>query len=76
MSPMSPMGSGSSTLLSDCNADSRIKVARVKHKQSTQEMLGRAFEAFIDLCETQMLDGNVFWSDFRQVSSVLIAIES
>ena len=58
MSQMSPMGSGSSTLVSDCNADCRIKVARVKHKQSTQEMLGRAFEAIVDLCETQMLDGN------------------
>jgi len=33
-------------ILLDCEAErKRIKVARVKHKQSTQEMLGRAFEA-------------------------------
>ncbi|CAE7770244.1 pph-5 [Symbiodinium sp. CCMP2456] len=33
-------------ILRDCEAErKRIKVARVKHRQSTQEMLGRAFEA-------------------------------
>eukprot|EP00440_Ansanella_granifera_P013355 gb/GFBE01014513.1/.p1 GENE.gb/GFBE01014513.1/~~gb/GFBE01014513.1/.p1 ORF type:complete len:485 (+),score=158.53 gb/GFBE01014513.1/:1-1455(+) len=33
-------------ILRDCEAErKRIKVARVKHKQSTQEMLGKAFEA-------------------------------
>lgn len=33
-------------ILQDCEAErKRIKIARVKHKQSTQDMLGRAFEA-------------------------------
>ncbi|CAJ1377643.1 unnamed protein product [Effrenium voratum] len=33
-------------ILRDCEAErKRIKVARVKHKQSTQDMLGRAFQA-------------------------------
>ncbi|CAE7257381.1 pph-5 [Symbiodinium natans] len=33
-------------ILRDCEAErKRIKVARVKHRQSTQEMLGKAFEA-------------------------------